>query len=398
MSFAGRWLIVLGHILLPGKVLVQYSSGTFVASAPTEGSTLPAALDTMAVPWKCQCGTQCKGTAEYCSKCGLHWRQSCYPTYTAHSAPSDNGGRRKARSPRSRGDNGKGKATRPFSPRSRGRGKGGQAEAKGSEAATGKGTGAAPSAPATYMSQLPAAPSGPQLAQPTAPTAQDGVDKLPQTIQDILSSLASSKAELPPEIRAVLDVHMETNHQQTTKQLHRLVGQQSRAQKELLAIRKSRSLFVQEWSAYLDQLTQLLQKQLLQKEATLASMAESEQSWQEQLSTATRAIRQQTSTASTAEAVLSSEEEQDAMDAEVDLDAALEASKQAAVESSQQKEANLIHALQSASAASAVQAQQYRERTPRRRKSGEKEIEIKQEPGTEDAGGHDGTSHPGKAQ
>ena len=353
----------------------------------------------MAAPWKCQCGQQCKAAAEYCSKCGLHWRQAGYPTYAAPPAQHDGGGWWRTRSPRSRGEGGKGKAKRPLSPRQRGRGKSGQQEPKGGAAPSGKGKGAevSTSTSTAYMKQVPTAPMLSQPAQPPAVPSMDGQEKLPQTVQDILNSLSSSKEALPAEVRTVLEAHMETSHHHATKQLHKLVAQQSRAQKELLAIQKSRGIFVQEWSCYLDQLTQLLQKQVQQKEESLAALAASEAGWQEQLATATRAIRQQTSATSSAQSIVdSSEEEQQAMEAEVEVDAAADASRQAAIEQSKLREANLIMALQSATAASAAQAQQYRERTPRRRKSEDKEPEAKKEEMAPAAKGD--VTPPGKAQ
>ena len=180
----------------------------------------------------------------------------------------------------------------------------------------------------------------------------------------------------------MLEVHLETDHQHATKQLHKLVAQQSRAHKELSALRKSRAIFVQEWTAYLGQLTQLLDKQMKQKAAAMEEMAKSETSWQDQLAAATRAIRQQTSAAQVVQD--SSDEEEDAMEAEVDADAHMEASRQAAVDNSLRQEAVLLTALQSAAQASEVQAQQYRERTPRRQRRG-KESDIKDEP-KDDAG------------
>eukprot|EP00439_Symbiodinium_sp_Y106_P032550 s1746_g3.t3 len=361
-------------------------------------SALRASL-TMAAPWKCQCGQQCKAAAEYCSKCGLHWRQAGYPTYAAPPAQHDGGGWWRTRSPRSRGEGGKGKAKRPLSPRQRGRGKSGQQEPKGGAAPSGKGKGAevSTSTSTAYMKQVPTVPVLSQPAQPPAVPSMDGQEKLPQTVQDILNSLSSSKEALPAEVRTVLEAHMETSHHHATKQLHKLVAQQSRAQKELLAIQKSRGIFVQEWSSYLDQLTQLLQKQVQQKEESLAALAASEAGWQEQLATATRAIRQQTSATSSAQSIVdSSEEEQQAMEAEVEVDAAADASRQAAIEQSKLREANLIMALQSATAASAAQAQQYRERTPRRRKSEDKEPEAKKEEMAPAAKGD--VTPPGKAQ
>ena len=191
-----------------------------------------------------------------------------------------------------------------------------------------------------------------------------------------MAALSASKEALPAEVRSMLDEHMESDRQLATKQLHKLVAQQSKAHKELGALRKARSQFVREWTSYLESLTQLLEKQMGQKSEAMASMAEAEASWQAQLGEATRAIRQQTAP----DTLTIEDSDEDAMDAEIDVDAAAEASRQKAVEHSQQQEQGLLSALQSAVKASDAQAQQYRERTPRRQRGAAAEVK-KEEPG-----------------
>ena len=182
-------------------------------------------------------------------------------------------------------------------------------------------------------------------------------------------------------------------HQLAAKQLHKLVAQQSRAHKELNAIRKTRSQFVREWTSYLEQLTTLLEKQLHQKAEAMASLATAETGWQEQLASASKAIRQQMA-AGTQTIPGSSDEEQEAMEAEVDADAAAEAQRQLVVEHSQQQEKSLLSALQSAAQAAEAQAQQYRERTPRR----QRESDAKKEASMDDAKGGQPQVPPGAAQ
>ncbi|OLQ11339.1 hypothetical protein AK812_SmicGene4821 [Symbiodinium microadriaticum] len=330
----------------------------------------------MTQPWRCGCGNQCKATAEFCPKCGTHWSRASY-AQSATQPPYSNqkGDWWRPKSPRHRNEGGKGKhKAKPHSPRRRGKGQGGKDEAAPAAAST-----APPQAeamrPTTLLAQMPAPPSAPKTNMPTTAMAESS-EKLPQSVLDIMSALSSSKDSLPPEVRTMLEVHLETDHQHATKQLHKLVAQQSRAHKELSALRKSRAIFVQEWTAYLGQLTQLLDKQMKQKAAAMEEMAKSEASWQDQLAAATRAIRQQTSAAQVVQD--SSDEEVDAMEAEVDADAQMEASRQAAVDNSLRQEAVLLTALQSAAQASEVQAQQYRERTLRRQRR--KESDIKDEP------------------
>ena len=231
-------------------------------------------------------------------------------------------------------------------------------------------------APSQLMQQLPAAPTAPRPALPTGAASSDGTDKVPQKLLDIMAALSASKEALPAEVRSMLDEHMESDRQLATKQLHKLVAQQSKAHKELGALRKARSQFVREWTSYLESLTQLLEKQMGQKSEAMASMAEAEESWQVQLGEATRAIRQQTAP----DTLTIEDSDEDAMDAEIDMDAAAEASRQKAVEHSQQQEQGLLSALQSAVKASDAQAQQYRERTPRRQRGSAPEVK-KEEPG-----------------
>ncbi|CAE7517987.1 ABCB5 [Symbiodinium sp. CCMP2592] len=339
--------------------------------------------------------TQVKSTAQFCGQCGgawsysqqssqrpwqgwdnTAWEQQPAPSWEP-SAPT---------SPRQRADgwrgDGKGagilQRPRGRSPRSRGKGKGqkggkhgweGKGDAKGKEAV------ASATLPQASQKQLltdvPAAPTMPKPNMPgSSSQADSGGEKLPPQVMDLLLALQSKKEELPQEVRALLDTQEEADHKHAGRQLHRLVTQQTQARKELSEIRRARSSFVQEWSAYLVKLTELLQKQLVTKDAAMASMAESEEKWIQQLTTSTREIKKQSAVGlEKAEEISSGSEDMEVQETEVSISAALDAQRQAAIEKSRQQEGRLIEALKSASEAAVQQEDQYRERTPRRKRS-----------------------------
>ena len=188
----------------------------------------------------------------------------------------------------------------------------------------------------------------------------------------LMSALAASKDELPPDIRELLEGQEAVDHRQTTKQLHKLVSQQSQAKKELHEVRRARSQFVSEWTSYLHKLTKLLEEQMGKKNTALAKLAETEERWLQQLHTSSKEIKKQ-SGAGLAAVEISSDDDAEDMDMQdhmVAEAAAQEAQRAAVIETSQQQEAALVEAMRLATAAAAAHEEEFRERTPRRRNSG----------------------------
>ena len=218
---------------------------------------------------------------------------------------------------------------------------------------------------------LQALPVVPQAAAPSTPvpsTTGEGADKLPPAMMELVAALAQQKEALPPQVQALLEGHMATDHKNAAKSLHRLVSQQSQARLELSNIRRARAQYTAEWNSYLAGLSDLLAKQVEIKNKSMKEFAEAEEKWVTQLSTATRSIQQASGSAQASEVtdLTMDEDAADAMEAEVARDAERESARSMAVERATDKEQALVEALNSAQQAAAVQAEQYRERTPRR--------------------------------
>ena len=154
-----------------------------------------------------------------------------------------------------------------------------------------------------------------------------------------------------------------------TKQLHKLVSLQSQAKKELAEVKRARSQFISEWTMYLRQLTTLLEEQMAKKNTALASLADTEERWMQQLQTSSREIQKQSGRGLDTVDVDSSdaEHDMDMQDSQVAEAAASEAQRQAVTARSLKQESALMEALRQASKAAAEHEEEYRERTPRRR-------------------------------
>ena len=118
----------------------------------------------------------------------------------------------------------------------------------------------------------------------------------------------------------------------------------------------------------LQKLTDLLTTQMKKKNESLQSYAEAEERWEGQLRAAARAM--QTASGMPIEVASEDEEAMEAQEAEVSQDAGAAAARQTAVEAATERELALMAALASATETAQAQAQEYRERTPRRSKGG----------------------------
>ena len=376
-------------------------------------SSLPAQLDRvraqiaspaaeMAQPWKCVCGVMCRATAVYCQSCGSHWQQATY-THSGHHGtwqwPRHQGqdagkGGKSPRRPTRPGDGRQGAKT-PRSPRRRPKGKGKDSDGQALQQAESS-AGLPKASQEQLLKEMPVPPAVPKPNTPAGSTALDAATKLPPAVSALMNALSASKEDLPPEIRQLLEGQELDDHRQTTKQLHKLVSLQSQAKKELSEVKRARSAFVTEWTAYLQKLTTLLQEQLDRKNLALATLAETEEKWLQQLLSSSREIKRQSGTGIEPVDVSSEDDmdaidEQDAMVAEA---AAAEAQRAKATETSKRQELALMDALKQATAAAAAREEEYRERTPRRRSnkaSGEEKPEDNKDAAAPKGGADDKT-------
>ena len=215
-----------------------------------------------------------------------------------------------------------------------------------------------------------------------------------------MSALAAQKESLSPGVQALLETHLATHHRSEEKAMHKLVQQQGKAKVELSNIRRARAQFAQEWHGYLQGLLDLLTNQVKAKNDSMTAYAEAEQMWEQQLQQTSRAIQQASGgpieVASGDEATMDIQEQtvNDASEAEV--------ARQTAVETTAAQEKSLMEALQQTAAAAQVQAQEYRERTPRRLRQGQQGLgsgQLPQPPSSENNGpGQDGQNKPTPGQ
>ncbi|OLQ01358.1 putative 149 kDa protein [Symbiodinium microadriaticum] len=365
--------------------------------------------EAMTTPWKCRCGSLNKLSAAYCPACGSPWQEAA-----SSDAPIASPRRRPSVPRRPWGDTytggqpqyGKGWHAGGYerweSPRRRPKaGQRPKGPGKGQQPKGGKPTtpakGVMNQAPAAAANQPPSAqqllqglPQAPTPAQPPVPSSQpslDQGDKPPPALQELMSALAAQKESLSPGVQALLETHLATHHRSEEKAMHKLVQQQGKAKVELSNIRRARAQFAQEWHGYLQGLLDLLTNQVKAKNDSMTAYAEAEQMWEQQLQQTSRAIQQASGgpieVASGDEATMDIQEQtvNDASEAEV--------ARQTAVETTAAQEKSLMEALQQTAAAAQVQAQEYRERTPRRLRQGQQGLgsgQLPQPPSSENNG------------
>ncbi|CAE7576372.1 unnamed protein product [Symbiodinium microadriaticum] len=250
-------------------------------------------------------------------------------------------------------------------------------------AAKGPNTSEAPPASSTaplsqqLLQALPATPKAVQPAAPAAP-ASDGGERIPSAMAELMAALTQQREALPPSVQALLENHVAEDYRTAAKSMHRLVKQQSQARQELSNLRRARAQYTSEWNEYLSGLKDLLAKQLEIKNLSMKEFAESESKWTAQLNSATKALQQANVGAPKGDVtdLTLDEETAEDMEAEVSRDAEQEARRSVAVEQATDKEHALVEALRSAQQAAEAQAEQYRERTPRRSRPQAGEVAI----------------------
>ncbi|CAE7871849.1 Ankyrin repeat and KH domain-containing protein mask [Symbiodinium microadriaticum] len=196
-----------------------------------------------------------------------YWRPETNPPWGSAVERASSARRKPTQSPRRRP---KGKE--------KGKKNGGQGQAEH----PGKGKGAANPVPAPAVPSLDALPgmpakpalpavANPRPAAPTVPTADR------QALDALVQTLVSAKMPIPPETQALLDQMRHEDAQSDAKNMHRAVSSQAAARKDLVAIRSLRAHYMQEWSAYLVAISELLDKQVEEQAQTLAGLDDREQ-------------------------------------------------------------------------------------------------------------------------
>ena len=88
---------------------------------------------------------------------------------------------------------------------------------------------------------------------------------------------------IPPETKALLDSLQKDNTQAAAKTLHRAVAAQANAKQQLAKVRAEREQYLSAWLTYIEQVTDLLDKQLGEQETALEQYADAEIQWAQAL-------------------------------------------------------------------------------------------------------------------
>ncbi|OLP84254.1 hypothetical protein AK812_SmicGene34892 [Symbiodinium microadriaticum] len=231
----------------------------------------------------------------------------------------------------------------------------------------------APSAP--QIESLPAAPSAtaPPLPRKAVESSGAAPSQEKAQLDTLVSLLAEAGANVPEPVRALVAEHQRSATQNLTRSLHRAVADQSRARAELQKLRANRSLFLEAWKGYIDQLTALLEAQLNDQEAALEKFNTAEIDWLASEREATIAIARM---ASKDQAL--SEEDQEMEDGEFRASEAAETEARLQKETEEHQSAgrHLHNALQVARQQAAEHLNRHQRegsRTPRRKNDAESE-------------------------
>ena len=324
-------------------------------------------------PWKCShCRQNVKAQAQYCGKCGghwstsqevapyYHWERPAPPWQDSQSQRWKSPRRKNAHSPRRPG-NGKGK----------GKEKGGKDGQSGKDGHRPEGKGKQQGHPPP-LSALPAPPTSTVVACPktTTTTSQSQPSPEKQQLEALVQSLSKVRESIPMETKALLDSMQKDDAQVAAKSLHRAVAAQANAKQHLAKVRAEREQYLGAWLTYIEQVTDMMDKQLSEQEAVLDGYAEAEIQWAQALQTATTDLNRLVADAppGTAEQEEATIEESEAM-----VVSAVETENRMAVEKEQYRAsaAMLKGALATVRAKAAERVESAKRdgsRTPRRKK------------------------------
>ena len=148
----------------------------------------------------------------------------------------------------------------------------------------------APAGPS--LASLPKAPPPPALTHPPATVsgADPVVSEAQTKLDSLVAALKSSQSALPPDIVQLLGTQALKDANAESKALHKAISAQTAAKKELHRVRQARRTFLESWSQHTTQLLSTVEKQLVEHQATLEKLAETEHKWVEQLREATTTL------------------------------------------------------------------------------------------------------------
>ena len=111
-------------------------------------------------------------------------------------------------------------------------------------------------------------------------------------MQEMLQALAVHRETLPDSVKALLMEQEEAQAASRAREMHRQVATQHTKTKKLTNLRAQREQYVKQWASYMETLSDTLQTQLKEKEATLQKFAENEAALLEDITGARAAVLQ----------------------------------------------------------------------------------------------------------
>ena len=257
-----------------------------VAELLPRGRPLQTAVDSMSnkakeSPWCDWCSQWSRKGALFCTTCGWEFGKPYVPTanvppwQSTQTAWDAYGKQQQDQRPRpppkrkhSRGrDRGQ----------SKGAGKHGKDATSKGKPDTGKGHGEIPT--------LPVPPPPPQLPQPgqTVQTLSAPPSDAQVRLDSLLATLRSSREVLPPDVINMIGDQEAAETRQKSKDLHKAVSSQEKAQKELLKVQEARRSYLAAWTDYTVNLQKLLAKQQAEQGKALQEFNVNEAHWKAQL-------------------------------------------------------------------------------------------------------------------
>ena len=204
---------------------------------------------------------------------------------------------------------------------------------------------------APTIQALPGAPEAANVPAPKPPSGGSTVSSSSenQLLRAVLAHLAT-RSDVPADLALLVGQHAHESHRAQGKALHKVVARQQEAKLGLSRVRQDRHAYENAWGQYLGQLTQLLEKQLLERQEALAKYDAAEAAWKDQLEEASTELSKQAAQPVPKESAESvqeiSEDEMDTREKQINEAIAEEAKAQQTQQQREQKAAQLLEAMQ----------------------------------------------------
>ena len=319
-------------------------------------------------PWCAWCEKSGHRGVSFCYSCGWNYKEATSYTPTAGTPPWQQGSESWIRAPSPRGRRHSRGRQKPIAgPDGK---KGGKGKDKSKEKGKGKGSDIGKSSqPVPLLQALP--PPQPSLpsstTSSTVPAVDAGSNEAQAKLDQLLSTLSNTKEALPPAVMQLMGEYSSSSTNAESKALLRAVKAKTAAKRELAKLRASKGTFMSAWSTYLGQVSELLEKQLLEQQSALQQYDEAETKWEDQLKEASQTLARLSTGKEDALVEGMDAEDQTMATDSAEMDVKIAASVEAVKQTAKAQAANLLQALRQAQATAEVKDERRgASRTPRR--------------------------------